>query len=336
MVEGTRSLSGIDRAAVLLMSLGEQHAAKVLRHMGPKEVERLGSAMSSLANISNVQISQVLNEFMQAARQQTALGVDSDDYVRKVMVEALGDDKAGRMINRVLAGTGNKGMEALRWMDPVTVAEVIRNEHPQIIAAVLFHLDPDQAAAVLAELPEGSRTDLLMRVAGIRGVQPSAIDELERILAKHTSLAGGIRTPVTGGPKAVADILNYLDSATERVLSDAITERDEELGKQIRDLMFVFDNLKDVDDRGMQALLREVSSDTLVVALKGADESIREKIFKNMSKRAAEMLLDDLEAKGPVKLSDVQTAQKEILAVAQRMAESGDLALGGKGGEQYV
>lgn len=336
MAENERSLGGIDRAAVLLMSLGEQHAAEVLKHMGPKEVQQLGSAMSSLGNVSSLQVNQVLNEFMQAVQQQTSLGIGSDDYVRKVMMQALGEDKAGRVIKRVLAGHDNKGMEALRWMDPVTVAEVIRNEHPQIIAAVLFHLDPDQAAAVLVELPEEGRADLLMRVARINGVQPSALDELERILEKHTSLAGSIRTPNVGGPKAVADILNFMDRGTEKLISEAILEQDADLGQEIQDLMFVFDNLKDVDDRGMQSLLREVSTDTLVVALKGADEIIKEKIFKNMSKRAAEMLRDDLEAKGPVKLSDVQVAQKEILTVAQRMAESGDLALGGKGGEQYV
>jgi flagellar motor switch protein FliG len=235
-----------------------------------------------------------------------------------------------------LQGRKVKGLEALKWMDPQSVAEVIRTEHPQIIAIVISQLDPDQAAGVLAELPDDSRVNVLMRVARMDDVHPSALKELDEVLATQISAAGSLRTPIAGGSKAVADILNYMDAGIEKAITKHIADLDANLGQEIQDLMFVFDNLTEVNDRGIQALMREVSSESLVVALKGADEAVKEKIFKNMSKRAAEILRDDLEAKGPVKLSEVQGAQKEILAIAQRMAENGELALGGKGDDQYV
>ena len=329
-------LTGPDRAAILLMSLGESEAAAVLKHMGPKEVQKVGAAMASLQNISKSQVSGVLDNFVQEVSEQTALGVGSDEYVRNVLVSALGEDKAGGLIDRILLGRNSKGLEALKWMDPRAVAEIVRLEHPQIIAIVLSYLDPDHAAEVISHLPEKMVSDIVMRIATLDGVQPNALQELDLILEKQFSGNSSAKTSTVGGVKPAANIMNFLDSSTEERIMGLISEQDEELSQKIQDLMFVFDNLIDVDDRGIQMLLREVQTDTLITAMKGADETLKEKIFKNMSKRAAETLRDDLEAKGPVRVSDVEAAQKEILTVARRLADSGEIALGGAGGEQFV
>jgi flagellar motor switch protein FliG len=329
-------LTGPDRAAILLMSLGEAEAASVLKHMGPKEVQKVGAAMASLQNISKSQVSTVLDAFVQEVSEQTALGVGSDEYVRNVLVSALGEDKAGGLIDRILLGRNSKGLEALKWMDPRAVAEIVRLEHPQIIAIVLSYLDPDHAAEVISHLPEKMVSDIVMRIATLDGVQPNALQELDQILERQFSGNSGAKTSTVGGVKPAANIMNFLDSTTEERIMGLIAEQDEELSQKIQDLMFVFDNLIDVDDRGIQVLLREVQTDTLITAMKGADEALKEKIFKNMSKRAAETLRDDLEAKGPVRVSDVEAAQKEILTVARRLADSGEIMLGGGGGEQFV
>src|SRR3989338_7011507 len=277
-------LSKVDKAAILLLSLGETDAAQVLRHLGPKEVQRVGVAMAGMRNIQREQVEQVMGEFVDIVGDQTSLGVGADGYIRKMLTQALGEDKAGNLIDRILLGGSTSGLDSLKWMEPRAVADVIRYEHPQIQAIVVAYLDPDQAGEVLGHFDHKVRLDIVLRVSSLNTVQPAALKELN----------------------------------------------------QIEDLIFVFDNLADVDDRGIQALLREVSSDVLVLALKGADEAIKEKVFKNMSKRAAELLRDDLEAKGPVRVSDVETAQKEILTIARRMAEAGEIVLGGKGGEEMV
>ncbi|MFN2308636.1 MAG: flagellar motor switch protein FliG [Gammaproteobacteria bacterium] len=333
----TGKFSGVERAAIFLLSLGETDAAQILRHMGPKEVQKVGTAMASMANISRDQVQTILGDFIDTVDNQTALGVGSDDYIRKVMVDALGEEKAGSLIDRILLGRNTKGLESLKWMDARAVAEIIRLEHPQIMAIVLAYLDSDQAAAVIGYLPDRVRVDVLMRIATLDGIQPAALAELDEIMERQFSgNNGNVKSSSVGGLKSAANILNFVGNATEGEIMDLIKDADAELGQKIQDLMFVFDNLAEVDDQGIQALLREVSSENLIIALKGADETVREKIFKNMSKRASEMLRDDLEAKGPVRLSEVETAQKEILAIARRMAESGDIVLGGKGAEQYV
>ena len=328
--------SGVTKAAILLLTLGEQAASQVLKHMEPKEVQAVGSAMATLKNISKDQVSEVLADFCMTMDKQTGLGLGADDYVRSVLVQALGEDKAGNMIERILRGANTKGLETLKWMDPRAVAEIIRLEHPQIIAIVLSYLEPDQAAEVLGYFPERVRVDVLMRIATIDGIQPVALAELNEIMEKQFSGNTNVKSSTVGGTKTAADILNFIDSSIEAEIMDNIKEVDADLGQQIQDLMFVFDNLNEISDRDIQSILREISSDSLVLALKGADEPLKEKIFKNMSKRASEMLRDDLEAKGPVRLSDVETAQKEILAVARRLAESGDISLGGSGGDEYV
>lgn len=330
-------LSGAERAAVLLMSLGEQDAAEVLKHMSPKEVQKIGEAMATMANVPKDSVSEVLGDFCDAVDEHTDLGIGNEDYLRSVLTNALGEDKARNVIDRILLGRHSKGLDALKWMEPRAIADMIRLEHPQIIAIVLSYLEQDQAADVLANLPENMRVDIVMRIASLDGIQPSAIHELDDMLEKQFSgNSDNIKTSAVGGLKTAANIMNFLDSTLEAEIIEKVKDIDDDMGTGIQDLMFVFENLIDVDDRGIQALLREISSETLIMALKGADEGIKEKVFKNMSRRAGEMLRDDLEARGPVKLSEVEGAQKEILTVARRMAESGEISLGGKGGDEYV
>ncbi|HSB95525.1 MAG TPA: flagellar motor switch protein FliG [Spongiibacteraceae bacterium] len=330
------SLSRIDQAAVLLMSLGEKDAAAVLRHLGPKDVQRLGAAMTQLQNIERAQVEEIVNTFLSDARTLTGLGMGADSYIRNMLVEALGEDKANSVVDRILLGGNTTGLDTLKWMDPRSVADLIRNEHPQIQAIVIAYLDADQAAEVLANLVDKQRLDIIMRVASLDAVHPSALQELNDILEKQFSGNASSQTKAMGGTKVAAEIMNNMEGSMEGELMESIKEIDEDLGGQIQDLMFVFEDLKNVDDRGIQAMLREVSSEVLILALKGSDEELKEKIFKNMSKRAAELLRDDLESKGPVRVSDVEGAQKEILQIARRMADSGEITLGGGGGEAMI
>ncbi len=330
------SLDGAARSAILLMSLGEQTAAEVMKYMEPREVQKIGEAMSTLHNVPREKVERALEAFLESVGEQTDFGIGNDEYLRSVLVRALGEDKASGILDRISSGQGSHGLDQLKWMDGRAIAEIVRFEHPQIIALVLSYLDPDQAAEVLQLLPEKLRSDVIMRVATLDTVHPRAIKELDQVLEKQFSGNTSIKTAKVGGLKSAAEILNYLDSSIEEAVIGQISETDEELAHNIEDLMFVFDNLADLDDRSMQALLREVSSETLVVALKGADEKMREKVFSNISKRAAEMLRDDLETKGPVRLSEVEAAQKEILGVARRMADAGEITLGGKGGDEFL
>ena len=332
----TNKLSKVDKAAILLLSLGETDAAQVLQHMRPKEVQRVGSAMAQMRNVHREQVEQVMGEFVEVVSDQTGLGVGADGYIRKMLTQALGEDKAGNLIDRILLGGNTSGLDSLKWMEPRAVADVIRYEHPQIQAIVVAYLDPDQAGEVLGHFDHKVRLDIMLRVSALNTIQPAALKELNTILEKQFSGSSNTSRTTMGGVKRAADIMNFLDSSMEGPLLDAIRELDQDLSGKIEDLMFVFDNLADVDDRGIQSLLREVSSDVLVLALKGADEAIKEKIFKNMSKRASELLRDDLEAKGPVRISEVESAQKEILTIARRMAEAGEIVLGGKGGEEML
>ncbi|MBL1277195.1 MAG: flagellar motor switch protein FliG [Ectothiorhodospiraceae bacterium] len=334
--EKNDDVSGIDRAAILLMSLGETAASEVLKHMEPKEVQTVGAAMAQLNNVSRGQVSSVLKQFCTTVQEETGLGLGTDEYVRSVLKKALGDDKAENLIDRILQGGNTKGLETLKWMDSRAVAEIIRLEHPQIIAIVLSYLESDQSAEVIALFPDRVRVDVMMRIATLDGIQPAALNELNDIMEKQFTGGNNVKSSSVGGLKAAANILNFIDSSMEGEIMDSVKEVDADLGQSIQDLMFVFDNLNAVDDRDIQTILREISSESLVLALKGADEGLKEKILNNMSKRAAEMLRDDLEAKGPVRLSEVEGAQKEILSVARRLADAGDISLGGSGGEEYV
>jgi len=331
----TESLSNLERAAILLMSLGETDAAQVLKHMGPKEVQKIGLAMSQLQNVSRADVEEVLGDFLEDVGEQTGLGVGADSYIRRMLSEALGEDKANGLIDRILLGGNTTGLDTLKWMEPRAVADIIRFEHPQIQAIVLSYLDSDQGAEILRFFDPKVRLDVMLRVAALESVQPQALQELNDILEKQFSGSGGTQTTSMGGVKVVANIMNNLDSNIEGELMDAIKEIDETLGEEIEDLMFVFDNLADLDDKDLQILLREVKPETLTLALKGAESRVQEKIFKNMSKRAAELLRDDLEAQGPVRVSEVESSQKEVLGVARRLAEDGTINLA-SGGDELV
>ena len=331
-----RTLSGVERSAVLLLSLGEADAAEVLKHMGAKEVQKLGLAMATMGAVSREQVLAVMGEFHGTLERQTSLGVGADDYIRAVLEQALGADKAGSLIDRILLGRNTSGLDTLKWMDPRAIADLVRNEHPQIIAIVLSHLDPDQAADTLELLPERTRSDVLLRIATLDGIPPNALNELNEIMERQFSGNQNLKSSAIGGVKVAANILNFMDSGQDQTLLGAIREVDEPLGKRIQELMFVFDDLIELDDRDMQAVLREVPGERLGVALRGADHQVREKMTRNMSQRAAEILLEDMEARGPVRLSDVEAAQKEILAIVRRLADEGVVTLGGGGSEELV
>jgi len=329
-------IGGAQCAAILLLSLGEQDAAEVLKHLSARDVQAVGSAMAALPSVSREQVQKVLDRLDDDMGRQTSLGVGTEDYIRKMLVNALGESKAGGLIDRILLGRSSKGLESLKWMESRAIAEMINQEHPQIIALVLAHLEPDQAAEVIGYLPERVRSDAVMRIATLDGVQPHALNELDEVMERQFS--GGskkLKSANVGGLKAAADILNAMEGTRETELMTAIRSHDEVLGGKIEDLMFVFEDLADVDDRSLQTLLREVPSGVLITALKGAEPEMREKIFANMSKRAADMMRDDLEVKGPVRLSEVDAAQKEIMATARRLADAGQISLA-TGGEEFV
>ena len=335
MVEREASRNGTERAAILLLTLGEGEAAQILKHMSAKEVQRVGSAMAKMKNVSRAEVEKVVSEFTTNVEAQTSVGVGADEFLRKALVNALGADKAAAIIDRISIGRSTKGLEALKWLDARAVCELIRLEHPQMIAIVLAYLESDHAAEVLALLPSGVRAEVVVRIASLDGVQPSALTELDDIIEKQFSGNGGAKTSSLGGPKAAADIMNALEPSHESAVMEQIKKSDEALAQVIEDLVFTFDDLGDLDDRSMQELLRQAPADGLLLALKGSDERMKEKIFKNMSQRAGEMLKDDLEAKGPVRVAEVEAAQKDILQTARKLAEAGTIALGGKSGE-YV
>ena len=326
------SISGAEKAGVLLMTLGEDVAAEVLQHLSPKEVQLVGSTMATMRDISRPMVEYVIDDFFDVLESQTALGIGNDAYIRGMLEKALGD-KAGSVIDRILLGSGSNGLESLKWMDPKSIAEIIRLEHPQIIAIVLSYLEPDSAALVLSHLPENTRAGIVMRIATLEGVQPAAIKELDAIMERYFSDNENVKSSMVGGEKTAANILNFIDTAIEARVMEQVRTENEDLATRIEDQMFVFDNLRDVDDRGIQTMMREVSTDLLALALKGVDDDMQQKFLKNMSSRAAEMLVEDMEAKGPVKLSEVESAQKEILAVARKLEESGEIVLMGAGEE---
>jgi flagellar motor switch protein FliG len=329
-------LEGVDKAAILLLSLTEDDAAQILKHLEPKQVQKLGTAMAQIDDMTQGKITAVHKHFIEEIQNYSTIGFQSTDFVKRALTSALGEDKAANLIDQILMGTGAKGLDSLKWMDSKQVASIIRNEHPQIQTIVMSYLDAEQSAEILSQFPEKVRLDLMMRVANLEEVQPAALQELNEIMEKQFAGQAGTQAAKMGGLKSAADIMNYLDTNIEGQLMDAIREQDEEMSQQIQDLMFVFDNLADVDDRAIQAILREVQQDALLKAIKGADGELKEKITKNMSKRAAEMLLDDLEAMGPVRISEVETAQKEILSVARRLADAGEIMLGGGGGDEFL
>ena len=326
----------IEKSAILLITLGADHASEVLKHLGPKEVQKLGHAMAALHSVPRAKVAEVVAEFQQKAAESAAVNIDTDAYVRSVMTKALGDDKAANLLSRILQSSDTNGIESLKWMDAPTVADLIRNEHPQIIATILVHLAHDHASDILNQFTDRLRNDVVLRIATLEGIQPEALKELNDVMLRLLSGSANVKKSAMGGIRSVAEILNYMGTANETTVLDSIREYDPDLAQRILDEMFVFENLLDLDDRAVQMLLREIQSDSLILAIKGASEELREKIFKNMSQRAAEMLREDLESRGPVRVADVEAEQKEILKIVRRLADEGQIQLGGAGGEEMI
>ena len=329
-------LNGAQRAAVFLLSLGEEAAASIMQHMDPKEVQSVGRAMTELSSVSNDNLTQVIGNFVESLSTGSAVGSNPTEYVKNTLNKALGETKGRRMTNRILDGQDAKGMDALKWMDAQSVAMILKHEHPQIVAIVLSSLDSEHAAEVVKYFPEDDVPEIMIRVAQLDAIHPAALAELDELLQKQIVDIAPTPPSRVVGPQLAADIIGYFDSNVEAEVLDRLTEEDEDMGNHVRDLMFIFDNLLSITDRDMQRLLQEVGQEKLVIALKGASEDMRDKITSNMSSRARDMLLEDLELMGPVKLSEVEDVQKEILQVAINLAADGTIALGSKSGEEYV
>jgi flagellar motor switch protein FliG len=325
--------SGIERAAILLMSVGEEGAAEVFKYLTPKEVQKVGESMTKLRTVSRDRVDDIVRRFHETREGNFSLVRDTDEYVSQVLRKALGNEKADLLIDRILQSSDVSGIESMKWMDPGAVGELLKNEHPQIVATILVHLERDHAAEVLKNIPERMRNDVLLRVATLDGVQPHALEELNQALSRVLAGRDKVRKASLGGTKAAAEILNFLGNAIETVAIESIREQDADLAQKVLDQMFTFENLNDLDDKAIQTLLREIQSEALIVALKGADQTLRERIFKNMSTRAAETMREDLEAKGPVRLSEVEAEQREILKIVRRLADEGQIQLGGGGGD---
>ena len=327
---------GLNDAAILLVSLGEEEAAEVFKHLSPKEVQKLGETIARMRGVTREKVDFVIERFTSDAASQSLLVDDASDYVRSVLKRALGDDKAALLIDRIMQGGDISGIESLKWMDPLSVAELLRGEHPQIVAAILVHLEFEQAAAVLMQLPERFRSEVMLRVATLEGIQPTALKDLNEVLFKV--LAGGdkIRKTSLGGVKTAAEMLNQMAGNADVAVLDTIRNYDPELAQTIMDKMFVFDDLVKLDDRSVQMVLREVVSETLIVALKGGSMEVRDKILANMSMRAAESLREDLDGRGPMRLSEVEAQQKEILKVVRRLVEEGQVTIGNSAEDSYV
>jgi len=327
---------GLNKSAILLMSLGEDEAAEVFKHLGPREVQKIGAAMASMKAVSRDEIKAVVGEFCSQADEQSGMGMPSGDYIRNVLKKALGDDRSANLIDRILQAGDTSGIEGLKWMDSAAVAELIRNEHPQIIATILVHLEREQASEILGQLADRTRNDVLLRIATLDGIQPAALRELNDVLTQLLAGSKNIKKSPMGGVRAAAEMLNFMPGANEAGVIARIKEFDAELAQRIMDEMFVWEDLLELDDKAIQLLLREVQSESLILALKGSSEELREKIFTNMSQRASEMLKEDLEAKGMVRVSEVEAQQKEILAIVRRLADDGQIALGARGEDAYV
>jgi flagellar motor switch protein FliG len=327
---------GVENAAILLMSLGEEEAASVFRHLGPKEVQKLGETIAKMKVIQRERVEQVLEKFSAIAKDQHMLVADTDEYVKSVLRKALGDDKANMLIDRILQGSDVSGIESLKWMDAGSVTELLRNEHPQIIAAILVHLDQDQASSVLKNFTERQRNEVLIRIATLDGIQPTALKDLNEVMGKI--LAGGdrLKKASLGGVKAAAEIINMMGSSVETSALDYIREADGDLAQKIMDNMFTFEDLNKLDDKSFQSVLKEIQSDSLILALKGATAELREKVFRNMSTRAAETLREDLESRGPVRVSEVESEQKEMLKIVRRLVDEGQIVLASGSADDFL
>lgn len=328
--------AGMRKSAILLMSLGEEGAGSVLQHLSQDEVQDISETMSNLSQVKREEVGAILEEFRLETEQYSALHLDSGNYLRTVLNKALGNTRAADMLENIFRSSeSNSGIEGLNQLEATEVVELIRDEHPQIIATLLVHLNRTKAAEVLEQLPERVRHDAVMRVATFGGVQPAALKELTEVLTSMLA-GGGSKRSRLGGVRAAAEIVNLMSSAQEDSVLQHVRQQDEVLAQKMVDEMFLFENLLDIEDRGIQLLLKEIESESLIIALKGAPLELRDKFLKNMSTRAAEMLREDIELRGPVRVSQVETEQKTILQTVRRMADAGELVLGGRGNDSYV
>ena len=328
------AMTGTQRAAVLMLLLGEEQASNIISFLNPKEVQALGAAMVQVADLSQEAVNTVLDDFVATIKKQTSLGLGTSDYVEKVFKRALGDDKAASVLGRINPGRASKGLEILNWMDARSIADMIQAEHPQVVAIILSVLENVVAADVLNYLPPETRSEVIQRVASLETVQPSAMEELEAILKKQFSTNSSSKSSSFGGIKAAANILNLTKTALEASVMGGLKTLDPELMQKIQDSMFTFDNLVSVDNKGIQVIMRNAEPDLMMKALKGASDEVKKKFLDNMSERARGMFKDDMEALGPMRLSDVEDAQKIIMRAARKLADAGDLVLGG--GADYV
>ena len=327
---------GLEEAAILLMSIGEAEAAEVFKQLQPKEVQKLGETIARLKNVPRERLGQVLEKFCAVADEHHALVNDTDEYVKAVLRKALGEDKANLLIDRILQGADVTGIEGLKWMDPPSVAELLRNEHPQIVAAILVHLESDQASAILKCFGDRQRNEVLVRIATLDGIQPAALRDLNEVMQTVLAAGDGVRKTSLGGVKTAAELINQLGTALETSVLDFVRESDADLAQKLMDNMFGFDDLIRLDDKGIQAVLKEVQSESLVLALKGATPEMRDRVFKNMSSRAAETLKEDLDGRGPVRVSDVEAEQKEMIKIVRRLVEEGTIMLASGGADEFL
>lgn len=328
-------MNAIEKSAILMMTLGEARAAEVFKHLNNHEVTQISSAMVNMTSFTHEQLAEVLREFNKDAADFSALSVNTNDYVRSVLVKALGEERASSLLEDLLdSQNGTNGIETLNFMEPPMVYDLIREEHPQIIATILVHLKRGQAADVLARFDDRERNDIMLRIATFGGVQPAALQELTEVL--NNLLDGqNIKRSKMGGIRPAAEILNLMKSQQEEAAIEAVREYDGELAQKIIDEMFLFENLVEMEDRSIQRILQDVENESLIVALKGAEQPLRDKFFRNMSRRQAEILSEDLSSRGPVRMSQVETEQKNILMVVRRLAESGEIVLS-SGEDEYV
>ena len=329
-------LSGTQKSAILMMLLGEEEASEILKNLSPREVQHLGAAMYSVQGLDQDTVNRVLDEFLAIIKEQTSLGLGAGNYIRNVLNKALGEDKAQSVLSRITPSSSDRPIEILDWMDARSISELIIDEHPQIIALVISYLDFGLGADVLMLLPDEIQSDVIGRIATLETVQPDALRELEDVMQRKFKANTTLRATQVGGVKAAARIMNFTKQDMEARIMKELAKGDKLLMQGIQEAMFVFDNLLGSDDKSLQTLMRNVDTEDLVLALKGADEPLREKLFSCMSARAAANLADEMEALGPVRLTEVQEAQKRIINIARRLSDEGSIVLAGRGGDDFV
>ena len=325
-----KTMTGSQRAAIIMLLLGEQHAANIIKYLEPKEVSVVGASMVDVSDLSQGLVNKVLDDFIETLGLQTNLGLGTADYVQKVIKRALGDEKAATVLGKIMPPSSSKGLEILHWMDARSIAEIISDEHPQISAIILSVLEADVAAQVLGFLPEQQRSEIVQRVATLEAIQPAAMRELEGLLTQQFSNTSA-QSANFGGVEAAATIMNFANAEVVSEIMDTMTLKDENLATQIQDKMLTFDNLAEVDNKGIQKLLAATGNEVLMAAIRGADEGTKENFLSNMSERARLLFLDDMEAKGPIRIAEVEAAQKNIMRIARKLADDGEIVLVGKG-----